>query len=33
MQYAIELYFDIETEQKLTNLAQLVADKKLSTKF
>ena len=33
MQYAIELYFDKETEQNLANLAQLVADRKLSTKF
>lgn len=31
MQYAIELYFDKETEQNLANLAQSVADKKLST--
>ena len=31
MQYAIELYFDKEAEQKLANLAQSVADKKLST--
>lgn len=33
MQYAIELYFDQETEQKLTQLAKRVADEKLSTKF
>ena len=33
MQYAIELYFDKESEQNLANLAQLVADRKLSTKF
>lgn len=31
MQYAIELYFDKEAEQNLANLAQSVADKKLST--
>ena len=33
MQYAIELYYDKETEQKLFNLAKRVADEKLSTKF
>ena len=33
MQYAIELYYDKETEQKLYNLAKGVADEKLSTKF
>lgn len=33
MQYAIELYYDKETEQKLCNLAKRVADEKLSTKF
>lgn len=33
MQYAIELYFDKETEQKLFDLAKRVADEKLSTKF
>jgi len=33
MQYAIELYYDKETEQKLYNLAKRVADEKLSTKF
>ena len=33
MQYAIELYYDIETEKKLLNLAQRVSDEKLSTKF
>ncbi len=33
MQYAIELYFDKESEQNLVNLAQSVADRKLSTKF
>ena len=31
MQYAIKLYFDKEAEQNLANLAQSVADKKLST--
>lgn len=33
MQYAVELYYDKETEQKLYNLAKRVADEKLSTKF
>ena len=33
MQYAIELYYDSGTEQKLFNLAKRVADEKLSTKF
>ena len=33
MLYAIELFFDKETEQKLYNLAKKVAEKKLSTKF
>jgi len=33
MQYAIEWYFDKETEQKLFDLAKRVADEKLSTKF
>lgn len=33
MQYAIELYFDKETEKKLLGLAQRVADENLSTKF
>lgn len=33
MQYAIELYYDSETEQKLYNLAKRVADENLSTKF
>ena len=33
MQYAIELYFDKETEAKLMRLAQRVADENLSTKF
>ena len=33
MQYAIELYFDKDTEHNLRDLAQLVADRRLSTKF
>ena len=33
MQYAIELYFDKETEKKLFALAQRVAEENLSTKF
>lgn len=33
MKYAIELYFDQSTEQELMNLAQLVADQKLSMKY
>lgn len=33
MQYAIELYYDRETEKKLFHLAQRVAEEKLSTKF
>ncbi|SHI12873.1 2'-5' RNA ligase [Clostridium collagenovorans DSM 3089] len=33
MQYAIELYYDKSTEQKIFNLAQRIADEKLSTKF
>ncbi|MCM1216182.1 MAG: 2'-5' RNA ligase family protein [Lachnospiraceae bacterium] len=33
MQYAIELYFDNETEQKLCDLAKKVAAEKISTKF
>lgn len=33
MQYAIELYFDQETETALFRLAQRVAEEKLSTKF
>lgn len=33
MQYAIELYYDIKTEQKLYHLAKRVADEKLSSKF
>lgn len=33
MQYAIELYYDEETERKLFHLAKRVADENLSTKF
>lgn len=33
MQYAIELYYNEELEQKLFNLAKRVADEGLSTKF
>ena len=33
MKYAIELYFDEETEQKLNQLSQKIADEKISTKF
>lgn len=33
MQYAIELYFDRDTEMSLENLIQRVAEEKLSTKF
>ena len=33
MKYAVELYFDRETERKLFALAQRVADENLSTKF
>ena len=33
MQYAIELYYDKETEQKLYHLAKRVAEENLSTKF
>lgn len=33
MQYAIELYFDKETENKLFGLAKKIADKRISTKF
>ncbi|MCI8804515.1 MAG: 2'-5' RNA ligase family protein [Clostridiales bacterium] len=33
MQYAIELYYDKETEKKLFNLAKRIADEKISTKF
>lgn len=33
MQYAIELYFDEATEKKLMHLAQMIADRGISTKF
>lgn len=33
MLYAIELYFDKETEKKMTALAERVAEENLSTKF
>ena len=33
MKYAIELYFDKETEKKLLHLVQRLADENLSTKF
>ena len=33
MKYAVELYFDQETEKKLSALAQRVADERLSTGF
>lgn len=33
MQYAIELYYDEKIEKKLMNLAQKIADEKISTKF
>ena len=33
MQYAIELYYDEKMESKLMNLAQIIADEKISTKF
>lgn len=33
MQYAIELYFDEKTESQLMELAQKIADEKISTKF
>ena len=33
MKYAVELYYDAETEKKLLYLAQRVADEHLSTKF
>ncbi len=33
MVYAIEMYFDKETERKLFDLAQKVAEEKISTKF
>lgn len=33
MQYAVELYYDITTEKRLFDMAQKVADEKISTKF
>lgn len=33
MKYAIELYYDKETEKRLFDLAKKIADKKISTKF
>lgn len=33
MQYAVELYFDKETENKLLSLANVIAEKGISTKF
>ena len=33
MKYAIELYFDEKTEKRLLDMAQKVADKKISTRF
>lgn len=33
MQYAVELYFDQETETKLMDLARVIGEKKISTKF
>lgn len=33
MQYAIELYFDEETESQLMDLAQKITDEKISTKL
>ncbi len=33
MQYAIELYFDKETEKRLLDLAHKIADRKISRKF
>ena len=33
MQYAIELFYDEETEKKLLDLSRKVADAKISTKF
>ena len=33
MQYAIELFFDEETEKKLFRYAERVAEQKLSTKY
>lgn len=33
MKYAIELYYDEETEKKLFDLSKRIADEKISTKF
>ena len=33
MVYAIEMYFDKETEEKIMSLAHKIADSKLSTKY
>ena len=33
MRYAIEMYFDKETEEKIMRLAQKIADAGLSTKY
>lgn len=33
MQYAIELFYDAETEKKLFDLSKRIADEKISTKF
>lgn len=33
MKYAVELYYDKKTEKKLLDMAQRVADEKISTKF
>ena len=33
MMYAIEMYFDKETEEKIMRLAQKIADAGLSTKY
>ena len=33
MQYAVELYYDEETQNKISALAEMIAQKKISTKF
>ena len=33
MQYAVELYYDKETESRLFELSKMIADRKISTKF
>ncbi len=33
MKYAVELYFDSKTQKRLLNMAQRIADEKISTKF